>query len=232
MAKEIKALEENNTWTLTQLPHGKSAIGSKWVYRIKYNANVSVEKYKARVVAKGYTQKEGVDYKETFAPVAKMVTARTLIAVAVSKGWFIEQLDINNAFRYGDLQEEVYTIDKAYFSLQQTLSIFLPIVIVTRLVAHFQEEAEYRALAGNSYEISWLTCLLRNLHIKPPTPILIFCDNASTIALASNPIHHARTKHIEINCHFVRNKIKAGDIFPFYVPSKAQVADIFTKGLS
>ncbi|GKE52537.1 putative RNA-directed DNA polymerase [Tanacetum coccineum] len=110
MAKEIKALEENNTWTLTQLPHGKSAIGSKWVYRIKYNANVSVEKYKARVVAKGYTQKEGVDYKETFAPVAKMVTARTLIAVAVSKGWFIEQLDINNAFRYGDLQEEVYTI--------------------------------------------------------------------------------------------------------------------------
>ncbi|GJR65491.1 integrase [Tanacetum coccineum] len=108
MAKEIKALEDNKTWTLTQLPPGKSAIRHKWVYRIKYLANRLVEKYKARVVAKGYNQKEGMDYKETFAPVAKMVTVRTLLGVAISKGWFIEHLDINNAFLHGDLHEEVY----------------------------------------------------------------------------------------------------------------------------
>ncbi|GJZ00219.1 homogeneously-staining region [Tanacetum coccineum] len=113
-----------------------------------------------------------------------------------------------------------YVQDKAYFSLQQTISISLPTMIVTGLgvVSRSSTEAEYMALA--------------DLHIKPPTPVPIFCDNASTISLASNPIHHARTKHIEIDCHFVRNKIKAGDILPFFVPSKAQVADIFTKGLS
>ncbi|GKD20434.1 uncharacterized mitochondrial protein-like protein, partial [Tanacetum coccineum] len=89
------------------------------------------------------------------------------------------------------------------------------------VVSRSSTEAEYRALADNTCEISWLTCLLKDLHIKPSTPVPIFCDNASTIALASNPIHHARTKHIEIDCHFVRNKIKAGDILPFFVPSKA-----------
>nr|GEV98589.1 uncharacterized mitochondrial protein AtMg00810-like [Tanacetum cinerariifolium] len=67
--------------------------------------------------------------------------------------------------------------------------------------------------ADNSCEISWLTCLLKDLQVQVPTPVPILCDNASTIALASNPIHHARTKHIEIDCHFVINKIKAGDIF-------------------
>ncbi|GJU43199.1 homogeneously-staining region [Tanacetum coccineum] len=82
----------------------------------------------------------------------------------------------------------------------------------------------------NSCEISWLTCLLKDLQVQVPTHVPIQCDNASTIALASNPIHHARTKHIEIDSHFVRNKIKAGEILPSFVPSKSQVADIFTKG--
>ncbi|GJV32061.1 retrovirus-related pol polyprotein from transposon TNT 1-94 [Tanacetum coccineum] len=100
------------------------------------------------------------------------------------------------------------------------------------VVSRSSTEAEYRALSDNSCEISWLTCLLKDLQVQVPTPVPILCDNASTIALASNPIHHARTKHIEIDCHFVRNKIKAGEILPSFVPSKSQVADIFTKSLS
>nr|KAJ0198111.1 hypothetical protein LSAT_V11C700366270 [Lactuca sativa] len=105
MQQEIRALEKNDTWTLTDLPNGQRAIESKWVYKIKYKQNGEVERYKSRLVAKGFTQMEGVDYHDTFAPVAKLVTMRTLLSVAAKKN---HQLDVNNAFLHGDLDEEVY----------------------------------------------------------------------------------------------------------------------------
>ncbi|KAD4584722.1 hypothetical protein E3N88_22323 [Mikania micrantha] len=108
MQKEIKALEQNGTWTLEELPNGKKAINSKWVYKVKHKPNGEVERYKARLVAKGFTQLEGVDYHDTFAPVAKLVTMRTLLSLVVKREWHIHQLDVNNAFLHGDLEEEVY----------------------------------------------------------------------------------------------------------------------------
>lgn len=108
MKKEIQALQQNNTWTIESLPEGKKAIDSKWVYKIKYKPNGDIERYKARLVAKGFTQVEGEDFHDTFAPVAKLVTVRTLLAVAAKENWFIHQLDVNNAFLHGDLEEEVY----------------------------------------------------------------------------------------------------------------------------
>ena len=108
MAKEISALEANDTWTLQPLPPGKRAIDSKWVYKVKYHPDGSIERYKARLVAKGYTQIEGVDFHETFAPVAKLVTVRCLLAIAAARNWELHQLDVNNAFLHGDLEEDVY----------------------------------------------------------------------------------------------------------------------------
>ncbi|GJW97319.1 retrovirus-related pol polyprotein from transposon TNT 1-94 [Tanacetum coccineum] len=442
MTKEIQALESNSTWELTTLPAGKSPIGNKWVFRIKFKADGDIERFKARLVAKGFNQKEGINYKETFAPVAKMVFVRALLAVATHKNWFIEQLDINNAFLHGDLHEEVYmTIPQGYstkvppntvcrlkkslYGLKQAnrrnaLLIYVDDILLTEsdksmiqsikhqldqqfsikdlgslhyylgieilqnskglvmsqrkyaldllqcadvlnhkpstipldlvknlnltygellpdpslyrklvgkliyltiprldlsfaaqalsqfshqpttahmdalyrvlryiklspgqglhfprdknlclsaycdidwatcpitrrsvcgstiflgqcliswsskkqlVVSRSSTEAEYRALVDCTCEIIWLQCLFKDLQVHTPTPTHIFCDNESTIALASNPVHHARTKHIEINCHFVRDKIKNNQVLPIFIPSRLQAADVLTKGL-
>jgi histone deacetylase 1/2 len=108
MKTEYDALMTNNTWSLVPLPANRQAIGCKWVFRLKQNADGSVNKHKARLVAKGFHQKQGFDYTETFSPVVKPITIRTVLTLAVTKKWIIRQLDINNAFLNGVLEEEVY----------------------------------------------------------------------------------------------------------------------------
>lgn len=108
MLVELQALESNDTWTLTTLPLNKHPVGCKWVYRIKYKADGSIDHYKARLVAKEYTQQEGIDYLDTFSLVAKFVTVKMLLALASIYGWSLTKLDVNNAFLHGDLNEEVY----------------------------------------------------------------------------------------------------------------------------
>ena len=85
MDKEIQALEMNHTWDVTSLPPGKSPIGCKWVYKVKLNLDGSVERFEARLVAKGYTQREGLDFLETFSLVAKTVSVRVLLALAAAR---------------------------------------------------------------------------------------------------------------------------------------------------
>ncbi|KAM1709738.1 hypothetical protein TB1_000224 [Malus domestica] len=108
MRDELKALDQHKTWSITKLPQGKKAVGCKWIYKIKFNSDGSIERHKARLVARGFTQTFEVDYKETFAPVAKMNSVRVLLSVAVNKGWSMYQMDVKNAFLHGDLEEKVY----------------------------------------------------------------------------------------------------------------------------
>jgi hypothetical protein len=108
MNSELEALSKTGTWMIVTLPPNVRPIGSKWVYKIKHKADGSIERYKARLVAKGYSQIEGLDYFDTFSPVAKLTTVRVLLALASIKGWYLHQLDVNNAFLHGDLQEDVY----------------------------------------------------------------------------------------------------------------------------
>ncbi|KAJ3684366.1 hypothetical protein LUZ61_013530 [Rhynchospora tenuis] len=473
MQTEIEALEHNNTWSIEDLPSNKKAIGCKWVYRIKYNSDGSVERYKARLVVLGNRQVEGIDFKETFAPVAKMVSVRTFLAVAVARGWELHQMDVHNAFLHGDLHEEVYMrlppgfaskhpgkvcrLRKSLYGLRQAprmwfskltealkaygftqsyadyslftlekhdtflailvyvddlviagnnsdaivrfkqylsstfhmkdlgaLKYFLGIEIarnstglylcqrkytldivaecgllggkpvafpieqnhnlstasgklmkdperyrrlvgrliyltITRpdlcysvhILAQFMHapldvhydaairvmrylkgspgqgillraesdltlygycdsdwatcpltrrsltgyfvmlggspiswktkkqhtvsrssaEAEYRSMATTSCELIWLKTLLTSLGISHTQPMKLMCDSQAALHIAANPVFHERTKHIEIDCHYVRDQIQAGCIVASHIRTNEQLADIFTKAL-
>ena len=109
MAEEIEAMERTNTWTIVSLLKNHHTVGSKWVYKVKYKQDGTVDiRYKARLVAKGYKQQEGIDFLDTFSPVAKIVTVKVFLALIASYNWSLTQMDINNAFLNGDLFEEVH----------------------------------------------------------------------------------------------------------------------------
>lgn len=473
MQTELKALQENNTWTMVSLPRGHKPIGCKWVFKIKYHSDGTVERYKARLVAKGYTQREGIDYTETFTPVAKLTTVRCLLATAAIRNWSLHQLDVQNAFLHGELSEEVYMqpppgfrrqgeqlvcrLNKSLYGLKQAsrswfqkfsssihdagfeqskadyslftkvcgnsftaillyvddmiiagndeemivdikkflnnnfrikdlgpLKFFLGIEVarsatgisicqrkysldileetgllgakpakfpmeqhlklnsidgdllkdptyyrrivgkliyltitrpeityavstlsqfmqqprkphldaVIRLIRYLKEapgqglffpsqgrlklisycdadwagcpttrrsvtgycvflgnalvswkskkqttvsrssaEAEYRSMAAVTCELTWLRYLLQDLRIDHHEPVKLFCDNQAALHIAANPVYHERTKHIELDCHTIRERIQNGEIETVYVQTKRQVADIFTKPL-
>ncbi|GAU20316.1 hypothetical protein TSUD_337970 [Trifolium subterraneum] len=470
---ELTALMKTNTWSLVHLPAHKRAIGCKWIFKLKLHANGTIERYKVRLVAKGFTQTEGLDYVDTFSPVVKMTTIRVLLALAASQNWHLFQLDVNTAFLHGDFNEEVYMkpppgltlphpdmvckLQKSLYGLKQAsrqwntkltdtllhsgyiqskadyslftkhsgagftvilvyvddlvlggtdmneinavktllhdkfsikdlgvLKYFLGFEVArsktgislcqrkytldlledagltgakpcaTPMQPHLQlhkesgnplsdpttyrrligrllylthsrpeiaytvsklsqflsaptdehmlaglhvlkylknnpgkgllfstssslkikgfsdsdwgacpdtrrsttgfcffigtslvnwkskkqsvvsrssSEAEYRALAQATCEGQWLLYLLKDFHITHDFPMVIYCDNQSALHIAANPVFHERTKHIEINCHVVRDKIQAGILHLLPVSSKDQVAYILTKSL-
>lgn len=105
---EYNALIKNNTWTECELPKGRHAISCKWVFKLKRNAHGEVDKYKARLVARGFTQREGFDYEETYSPVAKLTTLRIMLSVANHFDLHVQQMDVKSAFLNGNLREEIY----------------------------------------------------------------------------------------------------------------------------
>ncbi|MCH79609.1 retrovirus-related Pol polyprotein from transposon TNT 1-94 [Trifolium medium] len=473
MDTELKALHQNRTWIYVDKPAHVTPIGNKWVYKIKHKADGSIERYKARLVSKGYNQVEGLDFFDTYSPVAKITTVRTLIALASIQHWNLHQMDVNNAFLPGELQEDVYMdvpqgvtsprpnqvckLLKSLYGLKQAsrkwyerltalllqhgytqsnsdhslftltkgssftallvyvddiilagncmdefdrikqimhhefkikdlgqLRYFLGIEVAhsssgvticqrkycldllqdtgligakpastpldssiklhqtdsaayediagyrrlvgkllylttsrpditfavqqlsqylaSPTVVHYDtacrvvrylkgspgrglffprdstlqlqgfvdadwancldtrrstsgyyfflgnsliswrakkqhtvsrssSEAEYRALSFASCELQWLLYLLADLHVSCVKPPVLFCDNQSAIHIASNPVFHERTKHLEIDCHFVRDKVQQGVFKLLPISTKAQLADFFTKAL-
>jgi len=108
MDKELEAMDTNHTWDIVPLPKDKKAISCKWIYKVKYNVDGTLAKRKARLIARGFTQEAGIDFLDTFSPVATITTVRVLLSLATIKQWNFIQLDVQNAFLNGYTDEEVY----------------------------------------------------------------------------------------------------------------------------
>ncbi|GJX23730.1 ribonuclease H-like domain-containing protein [Tanacetum coccineum] len=357
-----------------------------WLFRHKYLVDGTLSRYKARLVANGSTQLEGVDDNETFSPVVKSGTIRTVLSLAASRHWPVHQLDVKNAFLHGDLSKTVYMhqplgfrdsvhpdygtdiaylllyvddivlkaslemllqriirslhqefamtdlgplnyflgisitrdssglflsqkkyvveiLDRAHMvncnpsrtpidtesklgsdddpvfdpTLYRSLAGSLQYLTFTRpdisyaiwllirmadwagfpttprstsgycvflgnnllswsfkrqpTLSRSSAEARYRGVANAVVETCWLRNLLRKLHTPLSSATLVYCDNVSAVYLSCNPVQHQRTKHIEIDIHFVRDLVTVGQVRVLHVPSRYQFADIFTKGL-
>ena len=118
MEKEIDSLKTNEVYDLVELPKDRKAVGSKWVYKCKINADGSVRRYKARLVAQGYSQRLGQDYDKTFCPVVHFESIRTIIAMAAQNELMLHQMDVTSAFLNGDLDEEVYMTQPEGFKVK------------------------------------------------------------------------------------------------------------------
>ncbi|KAL0440589.1 UNVERIFIED_CONTAM: Retrovirus-related Pol polyprotein from transposon RE2 [Sesamum latifolium] len=435
MDDEIAALERNSTWDLTDLSAGKKAIGSHWVYKVKLRQDGSIEQYKALLIAKGYNQIEGIDFFDSFSPVAKTVTVRLFIAIATTYHWPILQLDVNNAFLHGHLDEEVYMVlytkagaglvchlKRSLYGLKQAsrqwnieltskLEVFdfkqsshdhkylddlftikdlgpakfflglelarsahgtfisqrkylldiihdyhlddakpaatplptgikfaassgsvlgspdryrrligrllylgfsrpdisFPVQQLSQFIQHPREphwdaaihlvqylkgtsslglffavdspltlsafsdsdwascfdtrcsvtgycifmggslislktkkqatvsrssnEAEYRSMASTVCELLWISYILGDFGVTVSSPIPFHCDNKAAVHITENPVFHERTKHLDIDCHIVRDRFKSGFILPHHVSTHQQIADLFTTAL-
>ena len=108
MIEEYQSIMKNDVWDVVPRLEGNFVVNSKWIYKIKHAADGSIEKYKARFVAHGFSQKEGIDYEETFAPISRYTSIRSVLSLATVMKWKIHQMNVKTAFFNGVLEYEVY----------------------------------------------------------------------------------------------------------------------------
>ena len=140
MAEKISSMKENDVWELVPAVPGQNLLKTKWVFKQKTKADGSIDKFKARLCVKGWSQKYGVDFKDTFAPVIKQSSLKLMIAIAVEKRWIIRQVDVETAFLNGVLEIEIYIpqpeglsdgtnrvckLKKAIYGLRQSLRMWM-----------------------------------------------------------------------------------------------------------
>lgn len=111
----MNSLLENKTWDSVNLPKGRKALQNKWVYNTKHEGDKKKERYKERLVVKGFSQKEGIDFTEIFSPVVKMSSTRVIVGLVATLDLECEQLDVKNAFLHGELEEEIYMVQPEGF---------------------------------------------------------------------------------------------------------------------
>ena len=122
MIEEYQSIMKNDVWDVVPRPKGKSVVTSKWIYKIKHAVDCTIEKYKAIFVARGFSQKEGIDYEEAFAPIARYTSIRSILALAIVMKWKTHQMDVKTDFLNGVVEEEVYVENPLSFETRDKQS--------------------------------------------------------------------------------------------------------------
>ncbi|XP_075633672.1 uncharacterized protein LOC142606162 [Castanea sativa] len=244
MAIEISTLEANHTWTFTPLPPHKKTIGCKWVYKVKYKFDGSVERYKARLVAKGFTQKEGLGYLETFSPVTKLVSVKCILAMAaVDNKQAVDELKVllDQQFKLKDLGDlkfflglEVARIANSINLCQRkyTLELLSDAGMLGCKPAKIPMDPNLKLSKYEGKELQDPSSYRSDIQIRHPQVALLFCDSQATLHIGANLVFHERTKHIEVDCHLVRDKVLEDYIRMLHVRTNSQIADLLTKALN
>ncbi|KAK1680533.1 hypothetical protein QYE76_041381, partial [Lolium multiflorum] len=227
MKSEMGSMYDNKVWTLVDLPDSRKAVENKWIFKRKTDADGNVTVYKARLVAKGFRQIQGVDYDETFSPVAKLKSVRILLAIAAFFDYEIWQMDVKMAFLNGDIEEELYMVQPKGFVDPKNADMLKQCT-----VAKSSTESEYIA-ASEASEAVWMKRFIVELGVVPSAldPLVIYCDNMGAIANAQEPRSHKKLKHIKLRFHSIREYIEDGEVKICKVHTDLNVADPLTKAL-
>ncbi|GJZ76369.1 ribonuclease H-like domain-containing protein [Tanacetum coccineum] len=228
--EEVHQFDQLDVWELVDKPLYKNVINLKWLWKNKRDEENTVIRNKSRLVDKGYAQKEGIDFEESFTLVARLEVSviscresemKKILCLIRGKGIMVYKFNLVYVASIKWVVELPFNARKLYSTSwvsQDTLS-------------RSSAEAEYRGVANVVAETSWIRNLLRELHTPLFIATLVYCDNVSVVYMSANPVQHQRTKHIEIDIHFVCDKVASGHVRVLHVPSRFQYAYIFAKGL-
>nr|GEU65498.1 hypothetical protein [Tanacetum cinerariifolium] len=202
MQKELHQFDRLDVWELVGIPLCKNIINMKWLWKNKRDEENTVIRNKSHLVAKGYAQKEGIDFEESFAPVARLEA---------------EEVYVNQPDGFVDPYhpDKVYRLKKALYGLKQAPR------------AWYDGLSTFLISKGFS-KVLWMRTQLTDygFHFNK---IPMYYDSKAAIAISCNPVQHSRTKHIDVRYHFIKEKLKKGIVELFFVGTEYQLADLFTK---
>ncbi|XP_071719136.1 uncharacterized protein [Rutidosis leptorrhynchoides] len=245
MQDELTQFDRNKVWKLVSKPEHKEkkVIGTKWVFKNKMDEDGVVIKNNAKLVAQSFRQEQGLDYGETYAPVAGMEGIRIFLASAAHMNFRVFQKDVKSAYLNGSNQNilvQIFQNLRCKIDRKSTTSGYQ--LLGGRLVSWTNKkqntvsistaEAEYVSAGSCTAQELWMQNQLKDYGIHfTKTPI--YCDNTSAIAISitNNPVMHSRTKHINVRYHFIRDHVQKGDIKLHFNSTDQQLADLFTKPL-